>query len=154
MQAAAVCSSAAVAGSSASQQRRHGFSAALRGAQLQQAAGRGARRTASSALKVEARDFPKPEFEVSTPVDNVATRLPAQLPAAICRCRLAPPDRGRTSPAPASLPPMHQVEKTFLEMQAISDAIKAAPRPKNPLTVVIAGAGLAGLSTAKCVPHA
>ncbi|KAI7845015.1 hypothetical protein COHA_001381 [Chlorella ohadii] len=104
MQAAAVCSSAAVAGSSASQQRRHGFSAALRGAQLQQAAGRGARRTASSALKVEARDFPKPEFEV---------------------------------------------EKTFLEMQAISDAIKAAPRPKNPLTVVIAGAGLAGLSTAK-----
>lgn len=46
---------------------------------------------------------------------------------------------------------MPQVEKTFQEMQAISTAIKAAPRPKNPLTVVIAGAGLAGLSTAKCV---
>lgn len=51
-------------------------------------------------------------------------------------------------------PPLHQVEKTFQEMGAISKAIKDAPRPKNPLTVVIAGAGLAGLSTAKCVPHA
>ncbi|PRW56502.1 phytoene desaturase [Chlorella sorokiniana] len=104
MQASAVCSSsaaAAVAGP-ASQQRRQGFAAAMRGAPLQQAAGRAARRT--SALKVQARDFPKPEFEV---------------------------------------------EKTFQEMEAISNAIKAAPRPKNPLSVVIAGAGLAGLSTAK-----
>lgn len=60
-----MCSSsaaAAVAGP-ASQQRRQGFSAAMRGAPLQQAAGRAARRT--SALKVQARDFPKPEFEVS-----------------------------------------------------------------------------------------
>lgn len=45
--------------------------------------------------------------------------------------------------------PNFEDEKTFQEMAAISAAIKAAPRPKQPLSVVIAGAGLAGLSTAK-----
>ena len=45
--------------------------------------------------------------------------------------------------------PDFESEKTFQEMAAISAAVKAMPRPKNPLTVVIAGAGLAGLSTAK-----
>lgn len=45
--------------------------------------------------------------------------------------------------------PDFEKEKTFQEMAAISAAVKAAPRPKEPLTVVIAGAGLAGLSTAK-----
>ena len=45
--------------------------------------------------------------------------------------------------------PDFESEKTFQEMAAISAAVRDMPRPKNPLTVVIAGAGLAGLSTAK-----
>lgn len=82
---------------------RGSFSAALRGTALQQQHGR-ASCSRPAALRVECRDFPKPNFEA---------------------------------------------EKTFQEMASISAAIKAVPRPKNPLTVVIAGAGLAGLSTAK-----
>lgn len=78
------------------------------------------------------------------------TLLSAQLPAAAAA---GAPLVAAHRPAPPR-PPLHQVEKTFQEMEAISKAIKNAPRPKNPLTVVIAGAGLAGLSTAKCVPHA
>lgn len=45
--------------------------------------------------------------------------------------------------------PDFENEGSFKEMAAISAAIKAAPRPQHPLSVVIAGAGLAGLSTAK-----
>lgn len=45
--------------------------------------------------------------------------------------------------------PDFENERSFQEMAAISAACKNAPRPKNPLTVVVAGAGLAGLSTAK-----
>lgn len=45
--------------------------------------------------------------------------------------------------------PAFEDEKTFQEMASISQAIKDMPRPKEPKTVVIAGAGLAGLSTAK-----
>lgn len=45
--------------------------------------------------------------------------------------------------------PDFEAEKTFQEMQAISSAVKEFPRPERPLNVVIAGAGLAGLSTAK-----
>lgn len=45
--------------------------------------------------------------------------------------------------------PDFEQERSFQEMAAISAACKNAPRPKNPLTVVIAGAGLAGLATAK-----
>jgi len=55
-------------------------------------------------LNVQARDFPKPDFES---------------------------------------------EKTFQEIASISASIKSMPRPERPLKVVIAGAGLAGLSTAK-----
>eukprot|EP00887_Chlorella_sp_A99_P002013 scaffold18.g2013.t1 len=45
--------------------------------------------------------------------------------------------------------PLGRSEKTFQEAQVLSAAVKAAPRPARPLTVAIAGAGLAGLSTAK-----
>lgn len=45
--------------------------------------------------------------------------------------------------------PPFENEAPFQEMAAISAACKNAPRPKHPLTVVIAGAGLAGLATAK-----
>ncbi len=110
MQATCVSAAGAFAAAQASQRRSSqsrapagGFTAALRGAAVQQSsASRRAGRQAR--LAVQARDFPKPAFEE---------------------------------------------EKTFQEMAAISAAIKAAPRPQNPLTVVIAGAGLAGLSTAK-----
>lgn len=78
----------------------------MRGTALaqQHTAARGPGSSSRGALRVQARDFPKPDFEG---------------------------------------------EKSFQEMAAISAAVKAAPRPKEPLTVVIAGAGLAGLSTAK-----
>lgn len=79
------------------------FSAAVRGTALTQSKRTGAS-SRGSALNVQARDFPKPNFEA---------------------------------------------ESTFQEMAAISAAIKAAPRPERPLEIVIAGAGLAGLSTAK-----
>ncbi|KAL4550100.1 hypothetical protein Ndes2526B_g08674 [Nannochloris sp. 'desiccata'] len=79
------------------------FSAAVRGTALTQSKRTGAA-SRGSALNVQARDFPKPNFEA---------------------------------------------ESTFQEMAAISAAIKAAPRPERPLEIVIAGAGLAGLSTAK-----
>ncbi|KAL4443737.1 hypothetical protein ABPG75_011474 [Micractinium tetrahymenae] len=110
MRATCVSAAGACAAAPASQQRPSrsrapagGFSAALRGAAVQQgSAGRRAGR--QGRLAVQARDFPKPAFED---------------------------------------------EKTFQEMAAISAAIKAAPRPQHPLSVVIAGAGLAGLSTAK-----
>ena len=45
--------------------------------------------------------------------------------------------------------PDFEKEATFQEMAAISAAVKAVPRPERPLNIVIAGAGLAGLSTAK-----
>lgn len=45
--------------------------------------------------------------------------------------------------------PDFESEATFQEAQALSASVKAAPRPARPLTVAIAGAGLAGLSTAK-----
>jgi 15-cis-phytoene desaturase len=79
------------------------FSATVRGNALTQSKRTGAA-SRGSALNVQARDFPKPNFEA---------------------------------------------ESTFQEMAAISAAIKAAPRPERPLEIVIAGAGLAGLSTAK-----
>ena len=79
------------------------FSTAMRGTALTHSKRTGAA-SRGYALNVQARDFPKPDFEA---------------------------------------------ESTFQEMAAISAAIKAAPRPERPLEVVIAGAGLAGLSTAK-----
>jgi 15-cis-phytoene desaturase len=79
------------------------FSATMRGNALTQSKRTGAA-SRGSAMKVQARDFPKPNFEA---------------------------------------------ESTFQEMAAISAGIKAAPRPERPLEIVIAGAGLAGLSTAK-----
>lgn len=45
--------------------------------------------------------------------------------------------------------PEFEKESTFQEMSALSAAVKAAPRPERPLEIIIAGAGLAGLSTAK-----
>lgn len=45
--------------------------------------------------------------------------------------------------------PDFEKESTFQEMSALSSAVKAAPRPERPLEIIIAGAGLAGLSTAK-----
>ena len=45
--------------------------------------------------------------------------------------------------------PAFEVTKPFQEMQEASEWLKRAPRPERPLEVVIAGAGLAGLSTAK-----
>ena len=45
--------------------------------------------------------------------------------------------------------PNFEAESTFQEMEAQSAALKALPRPERPLEIVIAGAGLAGLSTAK-----
>ena len=45
--------------------------------------------------------------------------------------------------------PNFEAESTFQEMEAHSAALKALPRPERPLEIVIAGAGLAGLSTAK-----
>ena len=88
----------------ASKARAFSSSNSLRGAVLathragRQGSGRGAK------LQVEAKDFPKPDFEAET---------------------------------------------TFQEAAGLSAAIKAVPRPKHQLTVAIAGAGLAGLSTAK-----
>ncbi|CAM6085787.1 unnamed protein product [Calypogeia fissa] len=43
---------------------------------------------------------------------------------------------------------------SFLEAATLSASFKVAPRPSKPLRVVIAGAGLAGLSTAKYVADA
>lgn len=43
---------------------------------------------------------------------------------------------------------------TFQEAAALSAEFKAAARPERPLTVVIAGAGLAGLSAAKYLSDA
>lgn len=106
MQATALCTS--TVGAAAAQRPcrpASGFKATMRGTWVAQAAARQAAvPSRRSALRVQARDFPKPDFEA---------------------------------------------EKTFQEMAAISAAIKAVPRPQHPLTVVIAGAGLAGLSTAK-----
>jgi 15-cis-phytoene desaturase len=45
--------------------------------------------------------------------------------------------------------PDFESTKPFQEMQEASQWLKDAPRPERPLNVVIAGAGLAGLSTAK-----
>ncbi len=45
--------------------------------------------------------------------------------------------------------PDFESTKPFQEMQDASQWLKDAPRPQRPLKVVIVGAGLAGLSTAK-----
>jgi 15-cis-phytoene desaturase len=43
---------------------------------------------------------------------------------------------------------------TYQEAKALSTKLRSAPRPAKPLKVVIAGAGLAGLSTAKYLSDA
>lgn len=50
--------------------------------------------------------------------------------------------------------PPFETAGTFLEAQALSQKLKNAPRPEKPLKVVIIGAGLAGLSTAKYLSDA
>lgn len=45
--------------------------------------------------------------------------------------------------------PPFETAETFQEAQTLSSKLRNAPRPSRPLKVVIAGAGLAGLSTAK-----
>lgn len=45
--------------------------------------------------------------------------------------------------------PAFETTAPYQEMEALSREVKEAPRPERPLEVVIAGAGLAGLSTAK-----
>lgn len=52
--------------------------------------------------------------------------------------------------------PRPNIEETpnYLEAAALSSSFKNAPRPNKPLHVVIAGAGLAGLSTAKYIADA
>ncbi|PKI52271.1 hypothetical protein CRG98_027336, partial [Punica granatum] len=52
--------------------------------------------------------------------------------------------------------PRPDLENTvnFLEAAQLSSTFRSAPRPERPLKVVIAGAGLAGLSTAKYLADA
>lgn len=50
--------------------------------------------------------------------------------------------------------PKFDEAETFKEAQALSQKLRAAPRPAKPLKVVIVGAGLAGLSTAKYLSDA
>lgn len=45
--------------------------------------------------------------------------------------------------------PSFETADTFQEAKALSAKLRSAPRPSRPLKVVIAGAGLAGLSAAK-----
>lgn len=50
--------------------------------------------------------------------------------------------------------PAFETAGTFQEAQALSQKFKDAPRPAKPLRVVVIGAGLAGLSTAKYLSDA
>lgn len=50
--------------------------------------------------------------------------------------------------------PNFEESDTFQESAALSQKIKNAPRPQRPLKIVIAGAGLAGLSAAKYISDA
>jgi 15-cis-phytoene desaturase len=50
--------------------------------------------------------------------------------------------------------PAFESAETFQEAQALSQRLRDAPRPARPLKVVIAGAGLAGLSAAKYLADA
>lgn len=50
--------------------------------------------------------------------------------------------------------PAFETAETFQEAKALSSKLKDAPRPAKPLKVVIAGAGLAGLSAAKYLSDA
>ena len=50
--------------------------------------------------------------------------------------------------------PPFEDSDTFQEAAALSSKMRSAPRPARPLKVVIAGAGLAGLSAAKYLSDA
>eukprot|EP00775_Hariotina_reticulata_P010931 gene10931-11085_t len=50
--------------------------------------------------------------------------------------------------------PAFETAGTFQEAQALSQKLRDAPRPEKPLKIVIIGAGLAGLSTAKYLSDA
>lgn len=50
--------------------------------------------------------------------------------------------------------PAFEDSATYQEAASLSAKLRAAPRPQQPLKVVIAGAGLAGLSTAKYLSDA
>jgi hypothetical protein len=50
--------------------------------------------------------------------------------------------------------PNFETSDTFMESAALSQKLKCAARPQRPLKVVIAGAGLAGLSAAKYLSDA
>lgn len=65
------------------------------------------------------------------------------------------PGRKAMSVVCADFPkPAFETAGTFQEAAALSAKLKNAPRPAKPLKVVIAGAGLAGLSAAKYVSDA
>lgn len=50
--------------------------------------------------------------------------------------------------------PPFETSGTFQEAQTLSQKLRNAPRPEKPLKVVVIGAGLAGLSTAKYLSDA
>lgn len=73
----------------------------------------------------------------------------ARVRPAVGRARRALQVLARDYPKPA-----FETAETFKEAAALSTKLKNAPRPAKPLKVVIAGAGLAGLSAAKYLADA
>ena len=98
-----------VLGSSASSSQRMLAPAAPRAGSSAARRASGLARAGRSALRIECRDYPRPDLEASAP---------------------------------------------FQEAQALSSKLRSASRPAKPLKIVIAGAGLAGLSTAKYLSDA
>ena len=78
---------------------------------------------------------------------RVAVRVAARVPAS-SRAR-AVSVRAADFPKPA-----FESADTFQQYQALSAKFRALPRPAKPLRVVVAGGGLAGLSTAKYLSDA
>jgi 15-cis-phytoene desaturase len=81
---------------------------------------------------------------------------------AVASARSAPSMRVATRKSRAALKvlakdyptPAFEDSATYKEAEALSAKMKTAPRPAKPLKVVIAGAGLAGLSAAKYLSDA
>jgi len=71
------------------------------------------------------------------------------------RSRQSPSNRCRLHVAARDYPkPNFETSGTFQDAATLSDKLRLADRPEKPLTVVIAGAGLAGLCTAKYLADA
>eukprot|EP00955_Chlamydomonas_euryale_P042735 352421-Chlamydomonas_euryale.AAC.16 len=103
-----------------------------------------------------AAQFLKMQGTLGRTIGTRRVATPAAPGVSGCRpARAAIRGRGKLNVLAKDFPtPVFDGSETYQEALSLSAKLRAAPRPAKPLKVVIAGAGLAGLSTAKYLSDA